>query len=358
MVCVLATTLAACQQSDQELPFELEAGQSASIGANGGVIGVPPNFSMQFPAGSLSGTTQVTAATRPTAFPSTAGLVVPGTAFDVGPAGTQLNAPARVQIAVPPSLLEAGQDLQLAVALLRPGGAIVTSVTSYDLGSGILTANVNEIGTVAAVVALDAVPVQNVSSLPSLNGGSVAPPAPQPVGPAPTSHAGAQFTAECSGASGTRSCFSSGIVQLWADAVVQARLGSQMVLVNSSVNASLDFLSFNQLGLPSQVVGYIEIEGELRARINQVVSSRKLGSELVLFTGGGASPSPTAVTFAGSVLTLAETSEGPNEMLDYGVAGIGTGEQVTLRLEGELEFANSSGPPSIGRIVAHVRLRR
>jgi hypothetical protein len=43
----------------------------------------------------------------------------------------------------------------------------------------------------------------------------------------------------------------------------------------------------------------------------------------------------------------------------YGVTGIGTGEQFTLRMEREIEFRNSGNQPSsYGRIVAHVRLRR
>lgn len=361
LVLSLAAALSACQQSDQELPFGLdgEAGSSASIGANGGTVSVPPGFSMHFPAGSLPGTTQITAASRLTAFPSTAGIVVPGTAFDVGPAGTQLLSPAKVQISVPASLLDAGQDLRLAVGLLRPGGSVVTDVTSYDLANGILTAHLAEVGPVAAVVSLDAIPVQDLSSLPGLGGGSIAPPspAPLPAGPAATSHAGVQFTAECSG--DARNCFTSGIVQIWADQVVRNRLGDDMVLLNSSVSASLDFLAFNLAGRPTQVVGYIEIEGELRARINSVVSSRSIGDELILHTGPpGSGPTPTTITFSGNTLTLAETSEGPNEMLDFGVAGIGTGEQITLRLEGELEFTNASGPPSYGQIVAHVRLRR
>ncbi|MDH3227571.1 MAG: hypothetical protein OEM67_10860 [Thermoleophilia bacterium] len=361
LVCALAAALSACQQSDQELPFELDggAGQTASIGTNGGLISVPPSFSMQFPAGSLAGATQITAATRLTAFPLTAGLVVPGTTFDVGPAGTQLLLPARVQIAVPASLLGAGQDLRLAVGLLRPGGSVVTDVTSYDAANGILTADLDEVGPVAAVIVLDAIPIQNLASIPGLGGGSIAPPspAPQPAGPALSSHGGVEFTAFCAG--DDRNCFTSGIVQIWADQVVRDRLGSDMVLLNTTVTASLDFLAFDLFGRPTQVVGYIDIDGDLRARINSVVSSRSLGEALVLHTGAGSSPSPTTVTFNGNVVTLAETSEGPNEMLDFAVTGIGTGEQITLRLEGELEFTNASPqPPSYGQIVAHVRLRR
>jgi hypothetical protein len=167
-----------------------------------------------------------------------------------------------------------------------------------------------------------------------------------------------EFVAECSGAE--RNCFTSGIVQLWVDDEVRERLGDEMVLVNTTVSASLDFLAFDLSGQPTEVLGFIEIEGELRARINSVVASRSVGDELVIHTGpAGFGPMPTAVTLSGNVATLAESSEGPNEMIVYGVTGIGTGEQITLRLEGELEFTNASPqPPSFGQIVAHVRLRR
>ncbi|HUF76808.1 MAG TPA: hypothetical protein VMM35_11050 [Longimicrobiales bacterium] len=358
LVGALALAVSACQQSDQELPFELDGGAELTIGVSGGLVSVPPSFSMQFPAGSLPATTQITAATRTAAFPSSAGVVIPGSAHDVGPAGVLLAAPARVQIAVPPALLDAGAELRLAVALLRTDGSIVTSVTSYDLSNGILTAFVDEVGPVAAVVSADVIPVLDVLDIPALAGGSVAPPSPAslpagPVGPA-QAPGDPEFTAVCSDEA--RSCLTSGIVQVWVDDVVRDRVGGEMVLANTTVTGSLEFLDFDSSGLPTRLLGSVEIEGELRARINSIVATRRVGDELVIHTGtAGLPPAPTAVTFAGNVMTLAETSEGANETIVYGVTGIGTGEQVTLRLEGEIEFSN---PTEYGQIVTHVRLRR
>jgi hypothetical protein len=358
----LVIALSGCQQTDQQLPFALDegVGQTASIGINGGLISVPPNFSIQFLTGSLPGTTQVTAATRFTAFPSIAGVPIPGSTFDVGPAGMPLSttAPARVQIAVPAAILGAGDELRLAVALLRSGGAVVTGVTSYDIANGIVTADVYEVGPVAAVVSLDAIAVQDLAAIPALGGGSIAPPslAAVPVGAA-QAPGDPVFSAECSGES--RNCLTSGIVQLWVDPVVRERLGEQMVLLNTEVSGSIEFLDFDLSGRPTRITGYIEIEGELRARLNNVVAGRRVGQDLVIHTGSGTTPSPTDVTFSGNVMTLAETSEGPNESMVYGVTGIGTGEQFTLRMEREIEFRNSGNQPSsYGRIVAHVRLRR
>jgi hypothetical protein len=45
-----------CLQLDQTLPLDLEDGQVAarSIGSEGGVVSVPPDFSMAVPAGALA----------------------------------------------------------------------------------------------------------------------------------------------------------------------------------------------------------------------------------------------------------------------------------------------------------------
>ena len=134
-------------------------------------------------------------------FPSDAGIVVPGTAYDVGPAGLLLGESARVQLSVPGDLLEsAGDDLLLTLAILRQDSSIVTQVLSYDVENGILTAEIDELGPMAAVVTSDAIPV-GTGLPPSLGGGSfptpVGPP-PLPGGPALTGHDVVGFSATCS----------------------------------------------------------------------------------------------------------------------------------------------------------------
>ena len=358
---LVACALSACQQVDQKLPFELDGGGQQTIGTTGGLISIPPNFSLEIPAGALAANTTVTAETRLTAFPSTAGTVVPGYAFNITvPAGTVLALPARVQIAVPPDLLLAGQELSLAVALLTPSGSIVTQVTSYDLVNGFLTANISQLGPVAAVVASDAIPVGNLSGITNLGGGSIAPPSPSstPVGPAGTHVPGTKtFTASCS--TSEQRCFSSGIVAIWADSVVRNRLGQNMVLFNTTVDARFEFLAFNTSNVPTQAYGWLQLDGELRTRLNSVVAGRRVGDEVELFTGNGTTPSATAVTFSGNQMRLALTSENDPEFIEYGVAGIGTGEQLTARFRGRILFSNPNPqPPDTGRIVVQVRLRR
>jgi hypothetical protein len=361
----LVTTLSGCQQTDQLLPFELDPtqGQTVSINASGGILSVPPNFSIEFFEGSLTGSEVVSAEQLLSAFPADAGLVVPGTAFDVGPAGTALSptAPARVQIAVPQELLEAGEELSLTVGLLQPGGSIVTDVTSYDVANGILTADVYELGPVAAVVASDAIVIGDIADVPPLDGGAITPvgPAPSSGGPALAHPGGVVFSASCS--PGERSCFTSGIARLWVDDVVRARLGDRLVLLNTSVEASIDFFAFNLSALPDSAVGYLRIEGDLRARINEVVASREIGDEVALYTGNGPDPNnpeATGISIAGGDITFEFTSQGDPEIIEFDVSGVGTSDLLTVQIEGELEFENASGPPTVGAIVAHVRLRR
>jgi hypothetical protein len=358
VVCLLAS----CQQTDQQLPFELDGGgQTVSIGPSGGVISVPPNFSIEIPPGALTSSVSIEAAKRITAFPNDAGEIVPIDAYDItAPPGTTLLVPARVQIAVPPELLDAGEELSLSVGLLTSGGDVVTQVTSYDLNNGFLTADIGELGPVAAVVASDVIPVLDLDDIPALTGGSFAPPAPVSPGPA-LSHGAVppgavRFTASCS--TFVQSCFASGIVSIWVDEVVYERLGADIILYNANVSGEFEFSGFVG-NVPTLAYGEMTLDGELRARLNSVVAGRRVGEEVSLYTGGGASASSTAVTFSGNIMTLAQTSEGSPTMLEYGVAGIGTGEQLTIQVEGDIEFSNPSPQlPDVGHIVVQVRLRR
>jgi hypothetical protein len=359
VVCVFFS----CQQTDQQLPFELDGGgRTVSIGPNGGVIGVPPNFSIEIPPGALASSVSIEVAKRATAFPNDAGKLVPIDAYDISaPPGTALLLPAHVQLAVPPELLDAGEELSLSLGLLTTGGDVITQVTSYDLSNGFLTADIGELGPVAAVVASDVIPVLHLDDLPVLTGGSFAPPAPvSPVGPAldhgPVPPGAVRFTASCSTLG--QSCFASGIVSVWVDDEFYDRLGADIILYNSSVSGEFEFSGF-VVGVPTLAYGEMTLDGELRTRLNNVVAGRRAGEEISMYTGGGSEPSTTAVTFGGTTMTLAQTSQDSPAMLEYGVTGVGTGEQLTIQFEGDIEFSNPSPEPSdFGHIVIQVRLRR
>jgi hypothetical protein len=349
--------LSACQQVDQRLPFELDEGGQTTIGNSGGVISLPPDFSLQIPSGALSTNTTVTAAERLTAFPADAGVVVSGLMFNVGPNGTQLAESATVQIAVPTELLQLGQQLSLSIALLTQGGDLVFPTATYDLTSGLLTAEIDELGAVAAVVSADAIPVLDLNDLPNLGGGSISP-APSSVGPIaapPTQPDGVVFEATCSTVA--QQCFSSGIVSLWVDSTVYSHLGADIILMNTTVTGSIEFFNF-VANVPTQAIASMEVTGELRTRLNSVIVGRKVNDEVLLFTGDGLSPAPTVVTFASGNMILAQTSEDDPEIIPYSITGIGTGEQLTIQIQGELQFTDEDGDPDIGIIVAQVRLRR
>jgi len=354
-----------CQQTDQLLPFEIDPtqGQTLSVNASGGIVSLPPNFSIEFFPGSLAASTQVMAQERLDAFPSGAGLAVPGRAFDVGPAGLVLSpgAPAQVQIAVPGELLEAGDALTLSIAVLRPDNSIVTDATSYDLSNGILTADVYELGPMAAVIATDGIVLGDIADLPPLDSGAITPVSPLPAasGPALSHPGGVVFSADCS--PGDRSCFTSGIARLWVDDVVRQRLGDELVLLNTTVEASLDFFDFNPTSsLPESAVGYLRVNGDLRARINQVVASRDVGDEVAFYTGNGSdanNPEATSISISGGQMTFDFTSQDDPEVIQFDISGVGTSDLLTIQVQGELSFENASGPPTVGTIVAQVRLR-
>lgn len=349
-------SFSACQQVDQRLPFDLDEGGQTTIGSSGGIISIPPSFSMQVPSGALTSSTTVTAATRLTAFPSSAGVVVSGLMFDVGPNGTALNAPATVQIAVPTELLTLGEQLSLSIALLTQGGQIVVPTATYDLTSGLLSAQIDELGAVAAVVSADAIPIGGIASLPSLGGGLIPSTAPALAGPsAAPQFGGVVYEASCS--TFTQQCLQSGIVELWADDVVYDHLGQDMILLNTSMSGSLEFFNFVS-NVPTQVSGEVRVTGSLRTRLEGSVVGRRLDDEVVLFTGPSTSASPTAVSFASGTMTLAFTSQHSPQVIGYAATNIGSGYQLTIRLQGEITFTAANGGTEIGLVVAQVRLRR
>lgn len=352
---------AGCQQADQQLPFGLADGEGATltIGPNGGIVSVPPSFSMQFPAGSLSGPTSVQVTPRISEpFPRDAGQPVPGSAYDIGPAGTTLGEPATVEIAVPSELLQVGEDVLLAVAVLRGDGTVATFGGTYDVTNGVLTAEVDELGPVAAIISLDAISVA-LGVPPELGGGTFPQPsAPAPAGPATANGTSVLFEADCSPEA--RQCFSSGLIRIWADETVRTRLGDDLFLLNPTVSVSLDFITFDTNGSPIEVVGSVEVGGDLRARFNSSVSSYEL--EEGVTTGPTGDPVPTAVQVAGTLMTFGQTTTTAgdielDETVEFGITGIGTTEMMTIEVEAEVDFDNEDGSVTTGLVTAHVRLR-
>jgi hypothetical protein len=356
VVAVFCVLVVGCQQADQSLPFELADGEGASltIGPNGGLVSLPPSFSLDFPAGSLPSPVSV-AVTRLIAapFPSDAGAPVPGTSYDVDvPPGT-------VEIAVDAELLEVGDEVRLVVAVLGEDGEVSTYIGTYDVTNGMLAADIDVIGDISAVVSVDAIPVA-FGPPDALGGGSVpAPSSPAPSGASPTSHGGVEFTATC--APDARQCYSSGLIRLWADEVVRERMGDRLFLLDPTVAASLDFISFDAEGVPTELVGIVSVGGDLRARFNSYVTSYVLEESVT--TGPSVSAQPTNLQVSGNLMIVEQTTTSGgsvafDEEFEFGITGIGTSEMLVIRVDVELDFNNADGSVTTGLVIAHVRLRR
>ena len=170
---------------------------------------------------------------------------------------------------------------------------------------------------------------------------------------------GVEFTAECG--PDARRCHTGGHLRLWADEVVREHLGDRLVLLNPTIDASMDFISFDGEGVPLEVVGSIAVSGELRSRIGNVVVGYPLSTTLV--TGGTADPRPTTLDIVGNRLvigevTLSSTGVLLDEQVEFGVSAVGTTTMIELRLRAEVDFHNLDGGYETGVIVAHLRLRR
>jgi hypothetical protein len=357
LLAVLVTFVSGCLlQHDQESPLELQEGEGAAktIGAEGGVISVPPDFSLNFPAGALPTSSSVTVAPRTNApFPGDGGAVLPGTAYDISPAGLALATPARVEIRVPLTLLETSDEVRLGVAILNPDGSIATATGTYDATSGFLSADLERLGPVAAVVELDAIDVE--SGLPPTLGGGNFAGAPTPSGGgAGASAATMRYQSSCS--PDARRCFSSGLIRVWISQSLRDRIGGALVIVAPVVDADLDFLTFGPSGQPTSVVGEIRVAGTLKALVGNSVVSYSYEEHSV--TGSESTPSVTAVAVADNVMVFANITGDSSNEFEFGLSRIATGELLTFRIEREINLENDDGSETTGTVFIHVRLRR
>jgi hypothetical protein len=151
-VLLLGASLAACEQTEQSLPFSTAAGEAVSrpVPAEGGVVSTPAGASVAFPAGSLSGTTvSIAPVAAPSAAAKSGASVSSG--FALEPAGTALGEPAEVALKFDPAA--AGERAWLAsVVNVTPAGTRELPNTRVDLATGVARTDIAELGTVAVVV--------------------------------------------------------------------------------------------------------------------------------------------------------------------------------------------------------------
>lgn len=364
--------LAACIQDDQVLPFELEEGASAtaSIGAAGGVISLSSGFSLAFPPGALATNRQFTVTPRlTTAFPGDAGVVIPGTAYDISPTDVALAVPARVQIRVGKLDIPEEEQVRLGVAREEGGRSVVTGTGTFDVTSGILSAPLSVLGPVAAVVGDDAIPLGE-GGPPTLGGGNfggasgVSGPAgvsassgvsaPRDSRTPAAAGAGEEFASSCNPAA--RRCFSSGLVEVWASPTLIDRLGGKLVILSPALSASLDFTAFDASGQPTQVLGELSIKGTLRVKLGEAVSSYEIDESFTTGPGGDV-PSVTGARVEGNRIVLEQTTDGEQD-LEYELRRIGSGRMLTVRVEEDVELENDDGSTTTGTVILHLRLRQ
>lgn len=369
-VLCLALVLGACLQSDQRLPFEVEEGTAVSrtVGPAGAVLSLAAGISVVIPPGALTTSTTVTLTPRlDAAFPGDAGRVVPGTVFDVAPAGLTLLHPARVTLRLPARALQEGESVRVGVARAAAGRSQVIAEGSYDATAGLLTASTTTLGPLAAVVADDAIPM-GTGTPPTLGGGSFATGAggvapagvgadgeAGPVGPHAASAAQA-FAATCRPEA--RRCFSSGLVQVWASPSLTERLGGELVLLSPRLEADVSFGEVGPDGFPTEAVGRVSMRGTLRARLGQTVTSYDVDESFRTGPGAASSaPVITRVRVSGNRMTLERTTDKDDRVMEYGLMPMGTGRQLTLRVEQEVDLENEDGSTTRGTVILHVRLR-
>lgn len=140
--------LAACDHG-QQLPFDHSADPvTRTVADTGATLSSAAGASVQLPAGSVAGGTQVTL-TPSLAPASTASGTAAGTnAFALTPAGLALAKPADVGLSI-----HTGDDAWLAsVVVQTPNGVVETGDGGVDLATGVLRGRISSLGTVQAVI--------------------------------------------------------------------------------------------------------------------------------------------------------------------------------------------------------------
>ena len=97
------------------------------------------------------------------------------------------------------------------------------------------------------------------------------------------------------------------------------------------------------------------VEGTLKARLGQAVTSYGFDEHRVTGFGGVAVVTGVAITDNQMVF---ERISGGSNTVEFGLTRIATGELLTLRIEEEIELDNDDGSTTTGTVIMHVRLRR
>lgn len=249
MLALLA--VAGCEQTNQTLPFDVDATVTKTVPTTGGSISTSAGAAVLFPASSLPASTSVSVSA--TEVPSaTRQLGAPAsTAFKVEPAGTSLNQPATAELKFTPST-DASRAWLATVITEANGSAVPNSNTRVDLTTSVVSSKVKKLGTYTAVIP----PASAIFAVQSSNASI----APDPTGLAPSFE---QIGVKCSigaGCSGLRALVTPNVLDQVDDAAV---LYPQM---SGALNVSG--------GTPS---GQLTAEATLRVKLKNGTTAESIG---------------------------------------------------------------------------------
>lgn len=339
----LALLALGCEQEQQSLPFQLESEEpvTRTVSANQEtVVSSPSGATLTLPPNSLPSGTQVTMTPQPTATSvgAPAGApVIGGTVFGLSPTGTTLSEPASVDIRYPQQTLSPTQELGL-IGVNNTGTEIAfMRRATVDLTSRVVSAKIETLGTVGALIAPDVLTPQAGTAAPP-TGGPIA----SLVGAGAFGSAPVTYRASCSIVGATLCTGSSGVVTVHVSQNIADRYASRMAMVGTTAEAELTFDPQT-----STVTGSISYESVLRARLGGSVTGTLVFDNLV--TGPGSSAQPTPYVIQGAQIIIDGQTYG------FTVAN----NTLTLILPPEeIELENNDGTTTTGTISASLVLQR
>jgi hypothetical protein len=144
--------LAACDQQEQQLPFDLAGAEvTQTVSASGATVSTPQGASVTFPSGAVASATTVilTPVAQPTSTPS--GTPAGTASFRLAPEGTELQKPAEVVLKLGAAAPAA--DAWLASVLhTTPAGTREIGAVDVDQTSGFVRTSITTLGTLTAVI--------------------------------------------------------------------------------------------------------------------------------------------------------------------------------------------------------------
>lgn len=141
--------LVGCEQQSQSLPFDVAASVTRTVGGQGGTVSTPAGASVSFPSGSVSGSVEVSVSATDAPSEVRAEGTPATEAFRLEPVGTSLSKPAELEL----RLSDSDPHAWLATVVSSVNGVVRNyASTRVDLATGLVSAGIDQLGVVAAVI--------------------------------------------------------------------------------------------------------------------------------------------------------------------------------------------------------------